>query len=410
MPVKSYQTLPTLDQWKRNSSVALAIRNNETGLKRIDELVMRIGQGTNHVETYGPLLIDLFLSINYWFAERKDRPGRVHEGRLPAMRALFAFVVDQLKPLMATSSKLDPTTMSIGKTIAEMTAVSINSHGYVADSDFNMRAFSKEQLRQYRLEFNGGLAPRSNGGDRGRCAGARPPTRRDLRPTARGRQRRTAHPQRCAVHHGSQAANLHDPPRPRRGNFSLFLQQGYPVVMAGTIVIVKGKITTVRLDSGHYAPSVDNLPAFLMALRMYGINLRDIRLLDYKGVKVGGIDVSAERVLEQGTSWKMFVANAVREFEHKLANQSFEKGNRQLGWEQSNGVRGPNWDARDGVKGTTLSLNGGLNPGDETHDSFAGAGHHGRNRKPREQQQQFQSQVGNPPPPGRRHARRSTGR
>ena len=209
MPVKSYQTLPTLDQWKRDLSVALAIRNNEPGLKRIDELVMRIGQGTNHVETYGPLLIDLFLSINYWFAERKDRPGRVHEGRLPAMRALFAFVVDQLKPLMATSSDSNPTAMSIGKTIAEMTAVSMDLHGYVADSDFNMRAFSKEQLRQYRLEFNGGLAyqvewwrPRplrwSAPAELGAICAQRP---------AVG-QRRKAHPQRCAVHHGSQAGEF----------------------------------------------------------------------------------------------------------------------------------------------------------------------------------------------------------
>ena len=56
------------------------------------------------------------------------------------------------------------------------------------------------------------------------------------------------------------------------GIFHSSHNNGAPVVMAGTIVIVKGKITTVRLDSGHYAPGVDDLPAFLMALRMYGVN------------------------------------------------------------------------------------------------------------------------------------------
>ncbi len=400
MPVKSYQTLPTLDQWKRDSGVALAIRNNEPGLKRIDELVMRIGQGTNHVETYGPLLIDLFLSINYWFAGRKDRPGRVHEGRLPAMRALFAFVVDQLKPLMVTSSDSNPTAMSIGKTIAEMTAVSMDSHGYVADSDFNMRAFSKEQLRQYRLEFNGGLAyqvewwrPRplrwSAPADSARFAPNGP------RLANAGKSTPNAAPfimdlnRRIYMTHHDRDGGI----------FHSSYNNGAPVVMAGTIVIVKGKITTVRLDSGHYAPGADNLPAFLMALRMYGVNLRDIRLLDYKGLKVGGIDVSAERVLEQGTSWKMFVANAVRDFERQLANQSFEKGNRQLGWEQSNGVRGPNWDARDGVKGPTLSLNGSpyrkMKPmtdlqADDIMDAIASHANNNNNSGPR---------VGNPPPP-----------
>ncbi len=400
MPVKSYQTLPTLDQWKRDSSVALAIRNNEPGLKRIDELVMRIGQGTNHVETYGPLLIDLFLSINYWFAERKDRPGRVHEGRLPAMRALFAFVVDQLKPLMATSSDSNPTAMSIGKTIAEMTAVSMDSHGYVADSDFNMRAFSKEQLRQYRLEFNGGLAyqiewwrPRplrwSAPADSARFAPNGPRLANAGRPTPNAAPFIMDLKRRIYMTHHDRDAGI----------FHSSYNNGSPVVMAGTIVIVKGKITTVRLDSGHYAPGVDNLPAFLMALRMYGVNLRDIRLLDYKGVKVGGIDVSAERVLEQGTSWKMFVANAVRDFERQLANQSFEKGNRQLGWEQSNGVRGPNWDARDGVKGPTLSLNGSpyrkMKPMTDLQaldimDAIASHANNNNNSGPR---------VGNPPPP-----------
>lgn len=127
--------------------------------------------------------------------------------------------------------------------------------------------------------------------------------------------------------------------------------------------------------------------------------MRDIRLLDYKGVKVGGIDVSAERVLEQGTSWKMFVANAVRDFERQLANQSFEKGNRQLGWEQSNGVRGPNWDARDGVKGPTLSLNGSpyrkMKPMTDLQaldimDAIASHANNNNNSGPR---------VGNPPPP-----------
>ena len=400
MSVKSYQTLPTLDQWKRDSSVALAIRNNEPGLKRIDELVMQIGQGTNHVESYGPRLIDLFLSINYWFAERKDRPGRVHEGRLPAMRALFAFVVDQLKPLMATPSDSNPTAMSIGKTIAEMTAVSMDSHGYVADSDFNMRAFSKEQLRQYRLEFNGGLAyqiewwrPRplrwSAPADSARFAPNGP------RLANAGKSTPNAAPfimdlnRRIYMTHHDRDGGI----------FHSSYNNGAPVVMAGTIVIVKGKITTVRLDSGHYAPGVDNLPAFLMALRMYGVNLRDIRLLDYKGLKVGGIDVSAERVLEQGTSWKMFVANAVRDFERQLAHQSFEKGNRQLGWEQSNGVRGPNWDARDGVKGPTLALNGSpyrkmkpmtASQADDIMDKIASHANNNNNSGPR---------VGNPPPP-----------
>ena len=100
-----YAEIPKIDQWKKDSSVTLAVRNDEPGLSYLDNLVAQYATAKDGIEARGPLLIDMFLTIEYWFKMRETSPRRVHEGRLPAVRALFAVVGRQAPAVFRRSSR-----------------------------------------------------------------------------------------------------------------------------------------------------------------------------------------------------------------------------------------------------------------------------------------------------------------
>jgi len=103
---------------------------------------------------------------------------------------------------------------------------------------------------------------------------------------------------------------------------------GNRVAMAGTIGIFRGRITGIRTDSGHYAPGLHSLIAFLWALKMYRVNLKGISLLDPGGALIHD---NAEQFLvhKKNEEQKEFNEGAQKE-EQKLKDTQDARQNWQM--------------------------------------------------------------------------------
>jgi hypothetical protein len=112
-----------------------------------------------------------------------------------------------------------------------------------------------------------------------------------------------------------------DATRKQNNYFHSSYNDGHRVAMAGTVAITNGVITGIRLDSGHYHSALHNLTTFLWALKMYGVNLSKVSLLDFRGNWIGNVSVSAEDFLASGKTWQQFLQGAVRSKQRKPRRQ-----------------------------------------------------------------------------------------
>jgi hypothetical protein len=91
--------------------------------------------------------------------------------------------------------------------------------------------------------------------------------------------------------------------------------QGLPVMMAGTMRVVNGRLEAIRTDSGHYKPGAINLLGCLQALSMYGVALTDVRLYDYKA----GFVEMALPFMRLGMRWPHYVQAQQKELQRRAA-------------------------------------------------------------------------------------------
>jgi hypothetical protein len=329
MRTVTYKDIPSLSQWKHDSSVSLATRKHEPGLSRLDELVAAYDPMKKDLETNGPLLIDLFLTIEYWFKMRADMPRRVEEGRLPAMRGLFEVVVAKLAPFFANrDGHTSPALVSGG--IKEFVGLGMSTHGFSTDSRMGFTQFSTRQVWSYRLWFKHGRAyqvPWWAGRPNGKLEpanskyGYHPIIRRDpgneVAPAMHGWSPFIMTLSRYIY----MAKHDFDADRYKDNYFHSSYNDGHRVGMAGTMSVINGVITAIRLDSGHYHPGLHSLTSFLLALRMYQVDLRKISLLDFRGDWIGDVTASADDFLRSGRSWETFKDGAKGEVKKQEATR-----------------------------------------------------------------------------------------
>ena len=327
----AYIDIPSLMQWKRDSSVTMAVRANEPGILRIDELLGEYAGAEKKLRVRGPLLIDLFLTVEYWFKSRELSPRLVQEGRLPAMRGLFDCVVKLLAPHLADRDGRPASPMQVSKTIKDMTGAGMSGAGYSTDRSKGFVKFNAEQIYSRRLWFRAGRtyqAPWWAGSPQGELEpansehGYSPMLRRDganeIAPAMVGWSPFIMTISRIVY----MAKHDFDSSRNVNNYFHSSYNDGHRVSMAGTIAIKDGFISAVRLDSGHYHPGKHNLTAFLMALRMYGVDLNKISLLDFRGEWVGDVTTSAADFLASGQSWQAFMEGTVSEGKKRQETQT----------------------------------------------------------------------------------------
>lgn len=297
-----YTAIPTVDQFRKDSSITLAIRSSDPILVRIDDLL--INYRTAPEEAIRKLaLFDLFLTANFWIDQFTKKRAAFRKERYPAVMALFESVVRELGRMLSES-----TPHGVANRMREMFGAALGPHGLLVDADprMNYRPFSKDELVQGRIWFRNGLAMRVQWNDSGLAIRTTHVNSADyfqeVRRQGAGNQLdgyggfiMTMNREIFMLQHKIA----------RDGGASTFhssYTDGSPVAMAGTMRIVQGKILAVRTDSGHYQPGVHNLAGLLMALRMYQVDLAGILLQDYAG---NAID-TADFFLSLNTDWDRF--------------------------------------------------------------------------------------------------------
>jgi hypothetical protein len=321
----TYSEIPDSDTWAKDSSVMLAIRKNEPGLLRIDQLLEMYGFAPkNKPGVWGLILCDLFLTIEYWFSMREKFKGKVNEGRLPAMRALFEVTVAKLGPFFADRDGKPASAPQVSNAMKLFVGAGMSNHGYLADDTMGFEKFTNEQVYSYRLWFKGGLAYQMPWWT------ANPAGHFELASSKHG----YLPVRRPKAGHSQVADNLvgwapfimtldrfiymakHDFDANRKsGNyFHSSYNNGQRVTMAGTMNIHNGQITGIRMDSGHYQPGLHNLVALIWALKMYGVDLKKISLLTYTGDWVNDdVMLSAEEFAISGQTWDVFLKGMIAE-------------------------------------------------------------------------------------------------
>jgi len=304
MAALSYTEVPSLDRWKRDSSVALAVRNRDIILSHIDLLIDDYQKAGSKISANGLILCDLFLTTNFWVKSLEAGNRLCEKGRYQAMMALFTVVVTKLKKLFEVSSEV-----AVSNEMKDMFGVGMSKHGYQADSMFGAITFDKAQLAKFRIWFKHGLAYQipwwTSSGSLKRVLAESKYGYADIARPNSGLAQFNDYSGFIMTIERELYMTKHDfDANKTSGNMfhSSYLGWTSRVAMAGTILIEDGRIRGIRTDSGHYQPGLHNLNAFLWALRMYGVPLDSIELFDYKGDSKG----SAATFLTSQKSWDVY--------------------------------------------------------------------------------------------------------
>src|SRR5262249_54021016 len=94
-----YMSIPLPDDWQRDSYVTLAIRNNDTTLRRIDNLIQQYAhnEGNSAAARFRRqcLACDLYFTLDYWLKSYRTN-FQMASGRADTVEALYRCVVDRL--------------------------------------------------------------------------------------------------------------------------------------------------------------------------------------------------------------------------------------------------------------------------------------------------------------------------
>jgi hypothetical protein len=288
-PSMKYDSIPSLSRWQQDSSVALAIRKNDIVLARIDALLDHYVRTTDSAQRL-IFVSDLFFTLDYWLKMYRTNT-RMEKGRLPAVQALYEATA------YALCAAFNCTINGLPRELELMWGREMSRCGVVRDLVDNYAEYiTRAEAAIFRLVFKGGKAyqlpwfnPSKWSGPvlaeskyayepdavvmASRKPGAIPNTdygffvltmSRDLYMA----KHRTGGPARKGFYHSSYVA-------------------GDPVVCGGTMLIQQGVIKRIRFDSGHYQPQANNYRALIMALRMWGVPLQDVKFEDFNGWLLG---------------------------------------------------------------------------------------------------------------------------
>jgi hypothetical protein len=280
-----YDKLPSYSTWQKDSSVTFAIRKHDIVLDRIDGLLEHYWTTKDSSQQF-IFLCDLYFTLDYWLKVCKTNT-RMEKGREPAVFALFARVVEDL------CASFGCTINGLPRELELMWGRELSAPGVNVDIVRNQAEYiTRAQAAQYRLFFKNGKAYM--------LPWYYPSVSKPKLELAESRHAYVKEAQvrsGDAVNYGffvlSMSRDLYmakhrmfDSNGPKGFYHSSYVA-GEPVQCSGTMLIERGKIRRVRLNSGHYMPQLNNLRALIMALRMWGVPVNDIVFEDFKGNPIG---------------------------------------------------------------------------------------------------------------------------
>lgn len=320
-----YETIPTASQFKKDSSVHLAIRSHDRLITYLDWLLERYhAQHRTHTLRPHVIACDLFLTCNSWITLFHERRPSLRKERYPAVLALFDTVVYQLALMFGlvpnrTNGKSawyefhvrNEMFKIFGRQIIpekDRSDRGITGDGSVPDPKKLARYYTQAELAQHRICFSSGRAHQYTvRGDQ--SVYLKPINSRDcyVKCTRPGDAE-------CIPGWGSFVMTVDRVfymSAHHSGIFHSAYTNGQPVSCAGTMLIENGSVLGIRPDSGHYTPEAKNIAFALLALKMYGVNIGRIKVLDYdaysKGAYTGNKNGKRSgKHLQQNVDWRVY--------------------------------------------------------------------------------------------------------
>lgn len=272
-PAKSFQHFPSCDKWKKESSVGSRwsppFRKDDRVLVAIDEMVKRINKGVEGGERLYELC-GLFFCTLYWNNHYKQH-SKMDSGRRGAIMSLNMTVANELVAALNCSlNKLALTLQQIyGKTLnkhgLDIDTASNNDPKYfkVFDEDKKEREKEIGKREKYRAIFKNSKLYVLQG----KTVGLNPlTTKLNKWHTNRYGFVMTMSNELFVGMFGGHA------------KYHSSFMSGKPIQCAGTIRVIKGRITEIENDSGHYTPRDASLAKVLRHLRNVGINIGGIEV------------------------------------------------------------------------------------------------------------------------------------
>jgi hypothetical protein len=296
--MKPYQYFPSLAQWKSDSSVALAVRHNDIILARIDMLVEVCESLPRQRKT---TLCDLYFTLDYWL-QWVGKNSNMEKGRQKAVHALYVYVVSELCLIFRCTVNVLP------RELEYMFGRELTATGITVDLDHKKAKYlERKDIDKFRLWFRNGMVytwnwwETSNSKPQRVLANSSRTYNVDAVVRSEGRTPNVNYGPFIMTMGRNFYMALHSPGEANKFNgfyHSSYLA-GEPVMGAGSMLIVNGKIHRIRSDSGHYKPIDTNVVSVLQALRMLGYPLNDIFVDDY----LGKTSVKAEYFMSQNGDW-----------------------------------------------------------------------------------------------------------
>lgn len=310
----TYTGTPSVAQWQKDSSVALARRSDDNVLVRIDELLKEY-ETCGHEYARLQLKSDLFFTLDYWLKVFKQKSG-MSKGREPAVFALYKFTAFSLAQMLSCTINTLP------EYLERHFGRKLTYHGEHLDVVGSLATYlTRAEVDKYRIVFRDKKAYMWNWPGKGTELTLLDKRKRAL---ASG-EKRQPKSMKLVLANSESASNPRVFGLAKWGGFAMSMSRdlymarhhcgegqanvgnggnfyhssylaGDPVLCAGTILIENGMIRAICNDSGHYQPDEANFISFLQAMMMHGIDVQTVMIYDYsRKHRVTGADFIQNR-------------------------------------------------------------------------------------------------------------------
>jgi hypothetical protein len=311
-----YDGIPSVSQFRKDSSVNLAIRGRDEILTHLDWLLERFhaDHGPNIFRKH-VIACDLFLTANYWIRSFHEKNPRLEKERYPAVLALFASVVDTLALMLGCSGKRlsDGSETMWGEVQVKNKMVEIFGKDIIpekakSDADDQVKHYNQLELRLHRIWFRDGRAFKYSC-DKDNILRLMPANSREYYRHATRPGAGEGIPNWAPfvmTYERVFYMSRHD-----QGIFHSAYTAGQPVSCAGTMLIENGVVKGIRPDSGHYQPLDQNAVAALTGLMMFGVDLSRVKVIDWSDSK-GSKAMKSAKFLNANLTWAKYTKSESR--------------------------------------------------------------------------------------------------
>jgi hypothetical protein len=320
-----YPRIPSPQEWQSDSSVTLAIRNNDSTLRRIDNLIEQYehNEGNTPAAAFRRhcLVCDMFFTVDYWLKTYRS-DFSMASGRADTVNALYRCIVD----LMCGADMFNCPVNILPNMLDAMFGRSFSADAVRVDvKDSAAEYMTQAMAHKSKLVFKNGIVY----GYRWERGGEQ-----DLQvvPTNKLVRLNSADLANPGVHADSAPGFSRFAFFVMSMSRDLYMRQHYSATLkpipyaatnlnpgiyhssylgatgvsfAGSMLVENGIIRAIRNDSGHFQPIDSNYVALLWALQMYGVSIDPIWLFDYTGWKV----TKARHFLNVNGDWEKLVSS-----------------------------------------------------------------------------------------------------